>query len=110
MLKELIRWRPLSMSRSQAEYLWLILLATAVGILAAFGNLMLRELIRAFTYILQVREWNALGIPSGMPFAWMVPLVLISAALIASALDYLFRGELLGYGFPKFLEMIHLGE
>jgi CIC family chloride channel protein len=110
MLKELIRWRPLSMSRSQAEYLWLILLSTAVGVLAAMGNLMLRELIRAFTYVLQVREWNALQIPSGMPFALLIPVVMISGAAAVAALDYVFRGELLGYGFPKFLEMIHLGD
>jgi CIC family chloride channel protein len=110
MLKELIRWRPFSMSRSQAEYLWLILLATAVGILAALGNLLMRELIRLFTYLLQVLEWNALRIPSGMPFTLLVALVLISGGVVALVLEYIFRGDILGYGFPKFLEMIHLGD
>ncbi len=98
------------MSRSQAEYLWLILLATAVGILAAFGNLFLRELIRSFTYIFQVLEWRALRIPAGMPFALLTVLVLISGGAIAIALEYLFRGDILGYGFPRFLEMVHLGD
>ena len=69
MLKELIRWRPFSMSRSQAEYLWLILLASAVGFLAALGNLLLRELIRSFIYVFRVLEWNALRIPSGRSIA-----------------------------------------
>ncbi len=97
------------MSRSQAEYLWLILLATAVGVLAALGNLFLRELISAFTYLFQVLEWNALRIPSGMPFALLVPLVLVSGGIVAVALEYLLRGDILGYGFPRFLETIHLG-
>jgi CIC family chloride channel protein len=110
MLKGSSRWRPFSMSRSQAEYLWLILLATAVGILAAFGNLFLRELIRSFTYIFQVLEWRALRIPAGMPFALLTVLVLISGGAIAIALEYLFRGDILGYGFPRFLEMVHLGD
>src|SRR5579875_48027 len=110
MLKGSSRWRPFSMSRSQAEYLWLILLATAVGILAAFGNLFLRELIRSFTYIFQVLEWRALRIPAGMPFALLTVLVLISGGAIAFALEYLFRGDILGYGFPRFLEMVHLGD
>ncbi len=110
MLKEMVRWRPFSMSRSQAEYLWLILLATAVGVLAALGNLMLRELIHASAYVFQVLEWNALRIPAGMPFALLIPVVLITGGLVTVAVDYLFRHEILGYGFPRFLEMIHLAE
>lgn len=110
MLKELVRWRLFSMSRSQAEYLWLILLATAIGVLAAFGNLLLRELIRSFTCLFQVLEWNALRIPSGMPLELLIPLVLISGGIVALVLEYLFRGDILGYGFPKFLEMTHLGD
>jgi chloride channel protein, CIC family len=110
MLKELIRWRPFSMSRSEAEYLWLILLASAVGVLAAFGNLMLREFIRSFMYLFQVLEWNALRIPSGMPYSLLTVVVLVSGGIVAVALEYLFRGDILGYGFPRFLEMIHLGD
>ena len=97
------------MSRTEAEYLWLILLATAVGVMAALGNLMLRELIRVFRFVFQVLEWNALRIPSGMPFELLIVLVLVSGGVAASILEYVFRGEILGYGFPKFLEMIHLG-
>ncbi|HEY2104793.1 MAG TPA: chloride channel protein [Candidatus Binataceae bacterium] len=110
MLKELIRWRPFSMSRSQAEYLWLILLASAVGFLAALGNLLLREFIRSFIYLFRVLEWNALRIPSGMPFALLVPLVLVSGGVAAIVMEYIFGGDILGYGFPKFLEKIHLGD
>src|SRR5579875_1357616 len=109
MLKELIRWRPVSMSRSQAEYLWLILIASLIGFLSALGNLMLRELIHFFTYIFQVLEGNALRIPRGMPYSMLIVVVLVSGGLLGIVLDIIFRGEILGYGFPKFLEMIHLG-
>ncbi len=98
------------MSRSQAEYLWLILLATTVGFLTALGNLFLHELIRSFIYVFRVLEWNALRIPLGMPFELLIPLVLVSGGVAAIALEYLFRGDILGYGFPKFLEVIHLGD
>src|SRR5579875_396446 len=109
MLKELIRWRPVSMSRSQAEYLWLILIASLIGFLSALGNLMLRELIHFFTYIFQVLEGNALRIPGGMPYSMLIVVVLVSGGLLGIVLDIIFRGEIRGYGFPKFLEMIHLG-
>jgi len=97
------------MSRSQAEYLYLILISSAIGFLAALGNLMLRELISFFTYTLQVLEGNALGIARGMPYSMLIVVVLLSGGVLAIVLDLL-SGDILGYGFPRFLEMIHLGE
>lgn len=110
MLKELSRWRPFSLSRSQTEYIWLILLATLVGVLAAFGNLGLREAIRFFMWVFQVLEWNALQIPRGMPFSLLIPLVLVSGGLAIMLLELLLPGDIMGYGFPSFLEKIHLGD
>ena len=110
MLKEIIRWRPFSMSRSQAEYIWLILLASLVGVLAAFGNLMLREAIRFFMWVFQVVEWNILQIPRGIPFSLLVPVVLVSGGLFIILLEVLLPGDIMGYGFPSFLEKIHLGD
>ena len=110
MLKKIIRWRPFSMSRNQAEYIWLILLASLVGVLAAFGNLMLREAIRFFMWLFQVVEWNALQIPRGIPFSLLIPLVLVSGGLVIMLLEVLLPGDVMGYGFPYFLEKIHLGD
>ena len=98
------------MSRSQAEYIWLILLASLVGVLAAFGNLMLREAIRFFMWVFQVVEWNALQIPRGIPFSLLVPVVLVSGGLLIILLEVLLPGDIMGYGFPSFLEKIHLGD
>ena len=98
------------MSRTQAEYLWLILLATAVGVLAAFGNFLLREAIRLFMWVFQVVEWNALQIPRGMPFSLLIPIVLVSGGVVVALLEWLLPGDIMGYGFPAFLEKIHLGD
>ena len=98
------------MSRNQAEYIWLILLASLVGVLGAFGNLMLREAIRFFMWVFQVLEWNALQIPRGIPFSLLIPLVLVSGGLVIMLLDLLLPGDIMGYGFPAFLEKIHLGD
>ncbi len=98
------------MSRSEAEYLWLILLATAVGVLAAMGNLGLRELIAGATWLFQGREWHLLRIPQGMPFSLLVPVVLVSGGVAILTIEYLLPGDIMGYGFPKFLETIHLGD
>jgi chloride channel protein, CIC family len=110
MLKEVFRWRPLSMSHSQAEYLGLILLATAVGVLAALGNLGFRALIGLFTWVFQKREWDLLQIPHGMPYTLLIPMVLVSGGVVIMLLEFIFPGDILGYGFPNFLEMVHLGE
>jgi chloride channel protein, CIC family len=110
MLTRVLRWRPFSLSRSETEYLGLILLASAVGVLAALGNLGLRELIRTFTWLFQKREWDLLRIPQGMPFAMLIPVVLISGGIAIIAMEYVFPGDIMGYGFPKFLETIHLGD
>ena len=98
------------MSRNQAEYLWLILLAPAVGFLAALGNLLLHVFIRSFIYVFRMLEWKALRIPMGMPYTLLVPVVLVSGGVAAIIAEYVFRGDILGYGFPKFLEKIHLGD
>ncbi len=36
------------------------------------------------------------------------PIVLVVGALVLLVLDRLFPGHTLGYGFPRFLEMVHL--
>ena len=46
----------------QIEYVWLILLASLIGALAALGNLGFRVLIDFSTLIFRGLEWRALGI------------------------------------------------
>ena len=46
----------------QIEYVWLILLASMTGALAALGNLGFRLLIDVSSYIFRGLEWKALGV------------------------------------------------
>ena len=93
----------------QFEYVQLILLAAVVGVLAALGNLGFRKLIEGFTWLFQQFEWNALGIDRGGWRVALIPVVLMSGGVALLMLDRLFRGDVFGYGFPSFLEMVNLG-
>jgi CIC family chloride channel protein len=87
----------------------MILLASVVGGLAALGNLGFRALIHFSEGLFRELEWNALGINLGGVHLALIPLVLASGAIGMLLLDRFFRGDVLGYGFPYFLEQVNLG-
>src|SRR6266481_478867 len=102
--------RPALRLRSdQFEYVQLILLAVIVGVLAALGNLGFRKLIEFFTWLFRQVEWNALGIERGGWHRAFIPVILMSGGVAVLLLDRIFPEDVLGYGFPNFLEMINLG-
>jgi CIC family chloride channel protein len=93
----------------QFEYVQLILLAVTVGVLAALGNIGFRELIALFSWLFREVEWNALGIGLGGLHRALIPVILLSGGAAILLLDRLFPEDVLGYGFPNFLEMVNLG-
>ncbi len=93
----------------QLEYVQLILLSVLVGILGAFGNLGFRALIQGASWIFLHTEWNALRIGRGGYFRLLTPVVLLSGGVFILLLDRVFPEDVLGYGFPHFLEQINLG-
>ena len=99
----------LALRADQVEYLEQILLAVAVGMLAALGNLAFRRLIELFSWLFRGLEWNALGIRQGSPSVLLIPLILLSGGAAILLLNRFFPGDVLGYGFPNFLEMVNLG-
>jgi chloride channel protein, CIC family len=104
----MVREQALSLRTDQAEYLELVLLAVMAGLLAALGNIGFRELIDLCRWIFLTLESTALGIGRGLS-RLLLPLVLLSGAAALILLDYFFPGDVLGYGFPNFLEMVNLG-
>ncbi|HTT76785.1 MAG TPA: chloride channel protein [Candidatus Binataceae bacterium] len=100
---------PFSLRADQFFYLEQILLAVAVGVLAALGNLGFREMIHFFSWVFRSLEWQALGIREGHWTVIMVPLILVSGGIALLLLNLIFPGDILGYGFPNFLEMVNLG-
>jgi chloride channel protein, CIC family len=99
----------LALRTDQFEYVQLILLAMIVGVLAALGNLGFRQLIEFFSWLFRGLEWNALRIGLGGAHRAVIPLILLSGGVAILLLDRLFPGDVLGYGFPNFLEMVNLG-
>jgi chloride channel protein, CIC family len=107
--KPLVDAPGLSLRADQLEYVELILLAVAVGMLAALGNLGFRSLIQFFTWVFRGLEWQALGIHHGSLTSLFIPLILLSGGAGILILNFFFPGDVLGYGFPNFLEMVNLG-
>jgi chloride channel protein, CIC family len=101
--------RPLALRTDEFNYTLQILLAASVGVLAALGNLGFRALIQFVTWVFLGLEWGALGIAHGGWRLGLVPIVLLSGGAGMILLDRLFPGDVLGYGFPNFLEMVNLG-
>ncbi len=93
----------------QLEYVQLIVLATMIGVMAALGNLFFRWLIETFSALLLGREGNLFGIHHGIGRVF-TPVVLVTAGLLLLLLNRFFPGEVLGYGFPSFLETVNLGK
>ncbi|HUY19737.1 MAG TPA: chloride channel protein [Candidatus Binataceae bacterium] len=99
----------LALRSDQFEYVELILLAVMVGVLGALGNLGFRELIDFFSYLFMDVEWHALGIRLYSLHASLIPVILLSGGAGILALNWFFPGDVMGYGFPHFLEMVNLG-
>ena len=99
----------LALRSDQFEYVQLIILAVTVGVLAALGNLGFRKLIELFSWLFRVIEWNALEIGLGGTRRALVPLILLSGGVAILLLNRIFPEDVLGYGFPNFLEMVNLG-
>ena len=93
----------------QLEYVRLILLSVIVGVLGALGNFGFRAVIEFFTWLFQQVEWTALGIERGGYYRVLIPLVLMSGGFLIMLVDRVFPEDVLGYGFPQFLEQINLG-
>ncbi len=99
----------LALRTDQFEYVELILLAVIVGVLGALGNLGFRALINFFSYVYLNLEWHALRIREHTITALGIPIVLLSGGAALVVLNWIFPEDVLGYGFPQFLEMVNLG-
>src|SRR5262245_47159885 len=86
--------------RREIVRVWPIALAAGIGVLGAMANVLFRAAIEGATLLFQ-----ALAAPFGRAG---IPLSLVAGGIVLLILDRLFPGEVLGYGFPRFLEMLHL--
>jgi hypothetical protein len=84
----------------EQRYVWLIVLAAVIGVLGAAGNVV-------FRLVIEGAHWFFQGNTAALGRAGIL-VSLLGGGFALIALDRLFPGEALGYGFPRFLEMLHL--
>lgn len=87
--------------RRETERAWPIALAVLTGILGAAGNLVFQAAVAGCTWLFQGKLAASLG-------RFGTPLALVAGGLVLLTADRIFSGEVLGYSFPRFLEMLHL--
>src|SRR5215475_2942690 len=104
-----IKTPALFLRRDPAGYLRMILAAVVVGVLGAMGNLGLGALMRLSSWLFRNLEWRLLGIDRGGLHLALIPLILLSGGALILLLSFFFPGDVLGYGFPAFLEQVNLG-
>jgi len=91
---------------TNTEYTWLVLIAALIGLLGAAGSIVFQAAITT-----AARAFGVLAAALGAwgSAEWLGPPIVLAAGGIALLLlDRLFPGHALGYGFPRFLEMVHL--
>jgi chloride channel protein, CIC family len=87
--------------RTERRYAWLMALSALTGLLGATGNVVFRATIAGATWLFH----DVIAAPLGR---YGILCALIAGGLLLLLLDRVFPGEVLGYGFPRFLEMLHL--
>ncbi len=79
-----------------------------IGVLAGFANIAFRSFLQLVNNIIFVHGAESLGVSSGGARLALVPLLPMVGALLLIPLSLLFPGEVNGYGFPKFLEVVNV--
>lgn len=86
-----------------------ILIAALIGILSGLCNIVFVWTTEAsHTFFFDFIGNNIFHIEKGGLHSLLIPLILILGAIILIPLSLTFKGLVNGYGFPKFLEEIHL--
>lgn len=98
----------LQVRREQVRQATLVALSIVIGALGAVANVVFSDAIELASYLFWQLEGSWLGIDRGWPWNLWTPAILVSGGVFILALERVFPGEVLGYGFPRFLEMLHL--
>ena len=86
----------------------IIIMSVIVGLLSGFANMLFRSTINLVHDIVFVGGSVLLNIKEGGFYAYLVPLLPVTGALLLIPLYYFSREEVYGYGFPRFLEKVNL--
>ncbi len=90
------------------ENTFLIISSVIVGVLGGAANILFRSTLQFVHNVIFVHGSQLLGITRGGWYRALVPLLPMTGALLLIPLSLLFPGEVNGYGFAKFLEVVNI--
>ncbi|MDA8325187.1 MAG: chloride channel protein [Nitrospiraceae bacterium] len=90
------------------EHTALIILSFLVGALAGLANILFRATMNFIHQLVFVQGSKLLSIDHGGMFRALLPLLPMAGALLLVPLSLAFPGEVNGYGFPRFLELVNI--
>ncbi|HIJ89978.1 MAG: chloride channel protein [Desulfobulbaceae bacterium] len=86
----------------------LIAMAACIGLMAGAANILFRTTVALVHDNIFVAGSALLGLEKGGLHLLLLPLLPISGMVLLIPLSLLFRGDVNGYGFPKFLRQVNL--
>jgi len=86
----------------------LITLAFFIGILSGAANMLFRTCLELSRHLFMENMAELFSIDKGLPYRILIPLIPVSGAILIAVLAMRFPGEVMGYGFPSFLERVNL--
>ncbi len=90
------------------EHTALIILSVLVGIAAGLANILFRTTMRFVHQLFFIQAAALLDINRGGMYRVFLPLLPMAGALLLIPLSKAFPGEVNGYGFPKFIELVNI--
>ncbi|UCH81231.1 MAG: chloride channel protein, partial [Nitrospiraceae bacterium] len=90
------------------EHTLLIAMSIVVGILSGFANILLRATMHFVHEVVFIGGSTILHIDKGGGYRLLLPLLPICGAILLIPLSRVFRDDVNGYGFPKFLEQVNI--
>lgn len=90
------------------EHTVIIAMSIVVGMLSGFANILFRSALHLVHRVIFEGGSSLLRIGEGGGHALLLPLLPVSGALLLIPLSLAFRGDVNGYGFPRFLELVNI--
>ncbi|GBE03710.1 MAG TPA: chloride channel protein [Nitrospirae bacterium] len=86
----------------------IISMAVVVGILSGFANVLFRAAIHYVHEVVFVNGSDLLNINKGGFYRILIPILPVCGALLLIPISMIFKDDVNGYGFPKFLERVNI--
>ncbi len=90
------------------EHTALIILSVLTGVAAGFANVFFHTVLNFVHQLFFIDVANLLALGRGGIFKVLLPLLPMAGALLLIPLSLAFPGDVNGYGFPKFIELVNI--